>query len=196
MKPDLGFIVSGVTSEGKYIIKVDSEGPATDAGLLDGDVVETLDGLSLAEFRASAWWPRAHGKPIKVVYRRGGMTLRGNVVVDVFGAPAVSVLADDALAAVLADDALATPVQADDAPAAVPEDDVPAAPIPVDGNIQPAQFPPNNADTSVRTFGPIGDQSWRYGMGGCVSDYGGCIVALSGPSGESWHFHWARNSSC
>jgi membrane-associated protease RseP (regulator of RpoE activity) len=62
---------------------VDPEGAARDAGLLDGDVIVSLDGLSLAEFRGSAWWPRPQGKPIKVVYQRRGMTLHGNVVVEV-----------------------------------------------------------------------------------------------------------------
>jgi hypothetical protein len=48
-RPDLGFCVSGIAPDG-YIVSVDPEGGARDAGLLDGDVIVSLDGLSLAEF--------------------------------------------------------------------------------------------------------------------------------------------------
>jgi hypothetical protein len=84
------------------------------------------------------------------------MTLRGNVVVDVFDAPPVSVPVDDAPAA----------------------PDASAALIPADRDILPSQFPPNNAETVSQTFGrPIGDQSWQYGRHAGVSDYGGCIAS-------------------
>jgi hypothetical protein len=59
----------------------------------------SLDGLSLAEFRASAWWPRPQGKPIKVVYHRRGMIHRGNIVVDMFDEPVTAGCAPDAPAA-------------------------------------------------------------------------------------------------
>jgi hypothetical protein len=45
VRPDLGFCVSGIATDG-YIV-------ARDAGLLNGDVIVSLDGLSLAELRAS-----------------------------------------------------------------------------------------------------------------------------------------------
>jgi hypothetical protein len=48
-RPDLGFCVSGIAPDG-YIVSVDPEGGARDAGLIDGDVIVSLDGLSLAEF--------------------------------------------------------------------------------------------------------------------------------------------------
>jgi predicted metalloprotease with PDZ domain len=67
LKPNLGFCISGITRDGKHMIAVDRNGLASDAGLIDGDVIVSLDGLSLAEFRASAWWPRPQGKPIRVV---------------------------------------------------------------------------------------------------------------------------------
>jgi hypothetical protein len=167
MKPDLGFIVSSITPEGKYIIKVDSEGPATDAGLLDGDVIVSLDGLSLAEFRASAWWPRPKGKPIKVVYHRRGMIHRGNIVVDVFDEPVAAGCALDGPAAAMPEDDTAP-----DAPAAAENDVAPDALVGSDTSV------PNNAEIFAQTFGrPIGDQSWRYGRRGCVSDYGGCTMS-------------------
>jgi predicted metalloprotease with PDZ domain len=99
LKPDLGFCISGVTRDGKHVIAVDCNGPARDAGLLDGDVIVSLDGLSLAEFRVSAWWPRPQGKPIRVVYHRRGMIHRGNIVVDVFDEPVAAACPPDALAA-------------------------------------------------------------------------------------------------
>lgn len=38
----------------------------------------------IADKRLNNGQPSGHAKPIKVVYRRGGMTLRGNVGVDAF----------------------------------------------------------------------------------------------------------------
>jgi membrane-associated protease RseP (regulator of RpoE activity) len=97
-RPDLGFCISGHALDG-HIVAVDAEGPARDAGLVDGDVIVSLDGLSLAEFRASDWWPRPQGKPIKVVYHRRGMIHRGNIVVDMFDEPVTAGCAPDAPAA-------------------------------------------------------------------------------------------------
>jgi hypothetical protein len=161
-RPDLGFCVSGIAPDG-YIVSLDSEGAAREAGLLDGDVIVSLDG-------------RPQGKPIKVAYQRRGMTLRGNVVVDLFDAPAVSVPVDAAPAApVKADDVLAAAVPHDGAPAA---SGASAALIPADGDVLPSQLSSDNANELALTFGrPIGDQSWRYGRRGCVSDYGGCTMS-------------------
>jgi membrane-associated protease RseP (regulator of RpoE activity) len=104
LKPDLGFCISGITRDGKHVIAVDRNGLASDAGLIDGDVVVSLDGLSLAEFRASEWWPRAQGKPIRVVYHRRGMIHRGNIVVDVFDEPVAAGCAPDGPAAAMPED--------------------------------------------------------------------------------------------
>jgi hypothetical protein len=154
VRPDLGCCVSGIATD-EYIVSVAPEGAAGDAGLLNGDVIVSLDGLSLAELRASAWWR----KPIKVVYQRRSMTLRGNFVVHVFDAPPVSV-----------------PI--DDAPALTQLPFLEVGLIPADGDFLPSRFPPDNAETFAQTFGrPIGDQSWRYGRHAGVSDYGGCIAS-------------------
>jgi hypothetical protein len=152
-RPDLGFCISGHAPDGGYVIKVDFEGAARDAGLIDGDAIVSLDGLPLAEFRASEWWPRAQGMPIKVVYQRRGMIHRGNIVVDAFDAPVAAVRAADVPAA------------------AVPEDhaapDASTALIPADGDVLPSQLSSDNANEFALTFGrPIGsadDQRWRFG---------------------------------
>jgi predicted metalloprotease with PDZ domain len=118
-RPDLGFCISGHALDG-HIVAVDAEGPARDAGLVDGDVIVSLDGLSLAEFRASDWWPRPQGKPIKVVYHRRGMIHRGNIVVDVFDEPVAAACAPGASAAAVPEDHTAP-----DAPAAAENDVAP-----------------------------------------------------------------------
>jgi hypothetical protein len=140
------------------VIAVDCNGPARDAGLLDGDVIVSLDGLPLAEFRVSAWWPRPQGKPIRVVHHRRGMIHRGNIVIDVFDEPVAAACPPDALAAAVPEGHTAP-----DAPAAAENDvspDVPGAPVGPDTS---DELVLNNADIFVQTFGrPIGDQSWRY----------------------------------
>jgi hypothetical protein len=172
LKPDLGFCISDITGDGKHVISVDRNGLASDAGLIDGDVVVSLDGLSLAEFRASEWWPRPQGKPIKVVYHRRGMIHRGNIVVGVFDAPAAAVGAGDSPATAVPEDHAAP-----DASVIVEDDVAPDAPV------GPDTSAPDNAEI-FETFGrPIGDQSWRYGRG-CVSDYGGCTTSPT-PTGHA-----------
>jgi hypothetical protein len=142
------------------VIAVDRNGLASDAGLIDGDVVVSLDGLSLAEFRASDWWAVASGEADQVVYHRGGMIHRGNIVVDVFDEPVAAACPPDA-------------------PAAAENDVASDAPLGSDTS------DPNNPEIFAQTFGrPIGDQSWRYGRRGCVSDYGGC-TALPTPIGHA-----------
>jgi hypothetical protein len=179
-RPDLAFCVSGIAPDG-YLVSVDAEGAARDAGLLDGDVIVSLDGLPLAEFRASAWWPRPHGKPIKVVYHRRGMIHRGNVVVDVFNAPVAAVCASDAPAAAAPEDHTAP-----DAPAAAENDVAPDVPAARGGPDTGDQLLPN-ADGCAQVFGrPIGEQSWRYGRRGCVSDCGGTASPTPIGHADNW----------
>jgi hypothetical protein len=123
-------------------------------------VIVSLDGLSLAEFRASAWWLRPKGKPIKVVYHRRGMIHCGNFIVDAFDVPVAAVGAADAPVVAVPEDHTAP-----DAPAAAENDvapDVPAAPVGPDTS---DQLLSNNAGVFAQTFGrPIAPATdWTYG---------------------------------
>jgi hypothetical protein len=85
----------------------------------------------------------------------------------------VTVLAADPVAAASKDHT------APDVSAAAENDVAPNAPVGSDTSV------PNNAEIFAQTFGrPIGDQSWRYGGRGCVSDYGGCTISPT-PSGHA-----------
>jgi hypothetical protein len=80
MSPKLGFKVTGITADDYPVIEVAPGGAFEDAGLVDGDVVVSVDGLGLLEFLQGG--PRSAGGVLRVVYRRGDSTLRGNLVLE------------------------------------------------------------------------------------------------------------------
>jgi hypothetical protein len=150
--PTIGFIVEGWSGDHLIVSACKPNSPAARGGFRPGDVVTSIGGLLPMEFLEQA--------------------LRENLV-------RVEALRENCEIVLYLEFPVAAPVNAPassadapDAPAAAEKDVAPDAPVGPDTSV------PNNAGIYAQTFGrSIGDQSWRYGRRGCVSDYGGCTAS-------------------
>jgi hypothetical protein len=82
-KPNLGLTIKGRSANSDPIVCPKEDSPAALAGILEGDILLSLDGLTFAEFGPSEWWPRQpNNVPIRVMLMRDGKRLTRFIVFD------------------------------------------------------------------------------------------------------------------